>query len=179
MAFWNKWANVLVNPVKAFRNEMYKVDFSVALFHMSMPAVLTAVLSYFSVAGVLELYLAIIFSIAGAATVMLGWLLWSFLVYALSFLAEGKGRFTTQTYLIALYTAPLTILSLLLGFVPFGSFVSAALLLYSFYLLFNVIQAVHGFDTRKSAIIIILSLVLSFFILVTVSTIFSVLITSA
>ncbi|MFQ6009864.1 MAG: YIP1 family protein [Candidatus Aenigmatarchaeota archaeon] len=176
MAFWNQWAGALANPVKEFRKAMYKANLASALFHMMFPALVMGVVTYFASLSIAALNLGVLILIAllSGISVIIGWLLWSAIVFILSKIVDGRGGFVTQSYMMALYTAPLTIVGMLVSMLPLGGILTLVILLYSLYLLFVAVQIVHGFDTRKSVTIVVLSLLLVFFLLITVSTIFRV-----
>jgi hypothetical protein len=72
-------------------------------------------------------------------------------LYLFARLFSGKGNYNSQTHLIALYTAPIMVLSAILNIIPMlGAFVAALLSLYSLYLLTMALKATHGFSTTKA-----------------------------
>ncbi len=75
---------------------------------------------------------------------VIGLLLFSGIIYVFAVLLKGRGTFTTQTYLLSIFWAPLTIISAAAGLVPcLGGMVSGMLFLYSFYPLTLAIASAH------------------------------------
>jgi len=180
MAFWDQWIGIVKNPEAEFGKAIYDASLASALFQMILASVLvgsmSALATYFSVpqelAASLPLFLAASMAMSGLS-VFFGWLLLSFIVLALSRITEGKGSFALQSYLVALFLAPLSVVSALLSFVPFGEFLVFLLFFYNLYLLFLSVKVCHGFDVKKAAIVVVLSLFLIIVLAGVINAIFS------
>jgi hypothetical protein len=180
MAFWDQWIGILKNPEAEFGKAIYDASFASALLQMTLASVIVGLISamttYFSVpqelAASLPLFLAASMAMSGLS-IFFGWLLLSFIVLALSRITEGKGSFALQSYLIALFLAPLSVVSVLLSFIPFGVFLVFLLFFYDLYLLFLSIKVAHGFDVKKAAVVVLLSLLLIVVLAGVINAIFS------
>ena len=73
------------------------------------------------------------------------------LVYLGARLSGGNGDFTTQVYLLSLFTVPLGIVLSLVGLVPFvGVFISFAVSAYGFILNVRAVKVTHGLSTGRA-----------------------------
>jgi hypothetical protein len=99
-----------------------------------------------------------IFTIVG---VLVAFFIENILFYIFAKLLGGKGSFKEQFYLIALFTAPLIVMSIL-GSLPFvGGIIYVLLLLYSLYPLTVAIREAQQISTVKAILVWFIPLVLS------------------
>jgi hypothetical protein len=93
----------------------------------------------------------------------------SLIYFVFSKIFGGTGSFTQQYYLYALFSAPLSLVTLLLFAIPFlGWLIALLLALYSLCLLTLSLKEAHGYETWKAVaswlvpVIIIILIVLAF-----------------
>lgn len=101
----------------------------------------------------------------GAAFSVLGLILGAALYNFLAKLLGGSGNFSRTVYLLGAYSAPLSILSGVLGLIPLVNCLTVPLAGYSFWLSVTSIQAAHRLNGGRSVIVIMIpSLVILMFI---------------
>jgi hypothetical protein len=166
MGFFDVWKDALMKPFATFEKKKKGGNLMEGLKHMVVAGV---------IAGVLAALAATFFSMplattgalgqafAGMAVVgvlistpimaVIGWLIGSIVYFIFAKLLGGKGSYATQSYLLALYSAPVMVLSAVFGLIPVvGSVLGLLLSLYGLYLLTMALKSAHGFDTIKAAL---------------------------
>lgn len=101
---------------------------------------------------------------AAVCTGLFGALIGFYLSNGLNFLVArllgGKGSFTTQVYLISLFTVPLGILTNLLALIPcLGGLLSLVVGIFIFVLMYRAMKVTHGLTPGKTLITILWPLV--------------------
>jgi hypothetical protein len=88
---------------------------------------------------------------------VVGLLVGSAILLAFAKIFGGTGNYTVQTYLVSLFIAPLSVVSALLGWIPwFGWLVSLAVGIYELVLLTMAVKAAHQVSTGRAVLIWIL-----------------------
>lgn len=174
MGFFDVWKDAFLSPVPTFRKMKKKADLVEGFKHVLVAGIIAGILGAIvaAVAGaaVAEMGpLGGLFAGAAIAGVLigtpilavLGWLIGSLVWFVFARLLGGKGSYTAQTYLIALYTAPLIVITAVLNIIPLvGAILGMLVSLYGLYLLTMAIREAHGFDTVKAALSWIIPLVI-------------------
>ncbi len=166
------WKEVLTKPVEAFKKEEKKADLGKGAMHLIIAGVIAGFISG----------LAVLFGITAVGTMggfdsmvmgagvgvfafiasliltpimsVIGWLIGSGIIYVFAMIFKGKGNFTNQSYLLALYGAPLMVINSILGIIPFiGPILAFLVWLYGLYLLTMAIKQVHKVSTGKAVAI--------------------------
>jgi len=163
---FNLWIDSLTKPVATFKKERKNANLSQGALHIAVAGIVTGFLSglyqmlFFSpavgsifpmasgfagVAGFLmTLILTPIFSV-------IAWLIISGILYILALIFGGKGSYTTQSYLYAIYSAPLSIVTTIIALIPFyGMFLSIIPALYGLYLLTMALKEAHKYSTVRA-----------------------------
>ncbi len=97
--------------------------------------------------GLLALGMMVILPLSAIFTLFLT----SAVLFLFSRIYGGRGEFTTQTYLLSIFVAPLNLISTLAGFVPcLGSLVQVGLFFYSLYPLTMALRATHGLAAGRA-----------------------------
>lgn len=172
------WKEVLTNPVKTFAKEEKKADLGKAVMQLIVAGVIAGffgglgALAGLSTAGSLGgmgtgmmgaglgIFAFIAALIVTPIMVVIGWLVISGILYVFAKVFGGKGNFTTQSYLISLYTVPLVIISSVLNLIPIiGGALSFILALYGLYLLTMSLKQAHKVSTGKAVAIWIIPVI--------------------
>ncbi|MFH1473939.1 MAG: YIP1 family protein [Candidatus Aenigmatarchaeota archaeon] len=181
------WKDALLKPEKTFSKEKSKASLTKAMKNIFVAGIIAGVITTIRAFNLTELLSNIILSPIAS---ILGLLLISGLYYIFAKLLGGKGAYTVQTYLISLYTAPLSIIGSLIallvpatptmgeitvGFLaPFIVFFLLALVLflYTLYLLTLALKETHKYTVWRailSWLLVILIMVLVLMALVGVA----------
>jgi hypothetical protein len=171
MAFidFNKWMAVLSKPADTFRKEKGSANLGEGAKHIVVAGIIAgfisgivAALGLTAVGGVTGM------AGLGAATgalafvalliltpimYLIAWLVDSAIMYVFAKLLGGKGGFTQQSYLMALFIAPLMLLMSILSIIPFAGWILVLILgLYSLYLLTLALKEAHGYSTARAVL---------------------------
>ena len=142
------WKNALLNPKKTFKKEKRKADLTLGAKYILIASVIGGVISAilsFNVAS------ALFFIILYPLLSLVGWLINSGIYYVFARLLGGKGNYTKQSYLIALYVAPLSIISSIILSIPtVGVWLSLLVTVYGLYLLTFALKEAHGYSTGRA-----------------------------
>lgn len=169
---FNLWREVLTNPVETFKKHEKKADLGKAAMQLLIAGLIAGFFTGIGAvaglatagsiggvgAGMMGAGMGLLTFIAALVMtpiiVVIGWLIGSGIIYVFAMIFGGKGNFTVQSHLIALYTAPLIIVSAILGLIPIlGGVLSLLLGLYSLYLLTMALKQVHKVSTGKAVAI--------------------------
>ncbi|MEM5804517.1 MAG: YIP1 family protein [Candidatus Aenigmatarchaeota archaeon] len=169
MSIFDRWIGLVKNPEAELSRAAYDAGFASAVAQMAVASVFVGAVAgastYFSVpqelASSAALFAGIVMAMS-CASVFVGWLLLSFMALALSRIVEGRGSFAVQSYLMAFFLLPLSLVSVLVKLLPFGIFAVMLLTVYGAYLMFLSIKVAHGFDAKKAAVVALLLLLLLF-----------------
>lgn len=162
------WKSVLTNPKKTFKAQAKKADYVEAVKHVGVAGIIQGILTGIfitlglsavggllgygalgtSLGGLSIIGLAIFVPIMAAITLFIG----SGIFYIIARILGGKGSYQTQTYLIAIYMAPLGIIGVL-AMIPFvGILVSLGVTIYMLYLLTLALKETHKFTTGRAVL---------------------------
>ena len=145
------WKQALLEPQKLFVKEIRNANLEEATKMIAAAGLFFAILySILSpLAGVDYVTVIIGFPIIS----IIGWLISSAIYYLFARLLSGRGTYTQQSYLIALYQVPLVIIISISSLIPIvGSIVSILLSLYSLYLLTVAMRVAHRFSTGRAVL---------------------------
>ncbi len=164
------WTKVLTKPRETFRIQARKADYAAAVKHIGVAGIIQGVLTGLlltlglSAAGSLvgaqygmfgaSLGLLSIIGLAIFVPIMaiIGLFIGSGIFYIVARVLGGNGSYQTQTYLMAIYMAPLNLIGIL-AMIPFvGILVSLAVAIYSLYLLTLALKETHKFTTGKAVL---------------------------
>lgn len=151
------WLDALIYPKETFRAEKERASLGEAIKNVGVAGLIGGVIRGLFVGlevafgGVTFLIIALILGIIILPIVcIIVFLLCSLIYFIFANILGSKGNFTTQTYLISLFTAPLIILSLL-EFIPsVGWVLGILIILYSLYPLTIALRESHGFSTARA-----------------------------
>ncbi len=162
---FNLWIDSLTKPVATFKKERKNANISQGALHIAAAGIVTGFIS-----GLYQM----IFGILGAASAsaglggvtvflmtliltpifsVIGWLIVSGIIYIFALLFGGKGNYKTQSYLYAIYSAPLSIVTTIIALIPFfGMFIAIIPMLYGLYLLTMALKEAHKYTTGKAVL---------------------------
>lgn len=175
MGFFDVWKDALLKPFATFEKMKKGANLMDGLKHLVVAGVIAGVItaivglaagalvggSMGSLVGGFGLLAIIVTPIV----LVIGWLIDSVILFIFAKLLGGKGTFTTQSYLLALYLAPIVVIITILGLIPLaGALLNLLVGLWSLYLLTMALKSAHGFDTLKAALTWIIPIVLVFII---------------
>jgi hypothetical protein len=154
---FEKYIQVLRNPKAVFEREKNKTNLMEDIKLIGIAGIISGILVAISVytinspapgmSDVIGIGSIVIVPIRA----ILGLLILSGITYIFARLFGGKGGYNSQTHLMALYTAPIIVLTTILSLIPtVGPFISVLIALYSIYLLILVLKTVHKFSTLKA-----------------------------
>ena len=171
--YFEIWKAALLTPAKTFKAQSRKADLTEGAKHVGLAGLIAGIIAGL---GVLLLGTAIdaaaglgaSVGVAGFITsvivtpimMIISWLIGSGIYYIFAMILGGRGNFTTQSYLIALYTAPIAIITAVLGLIPLVGILNLLVFIYSLYLLTLALKETHRFTTIKAALTWIIPLVL-------------------
>ena len=90
----------------------------------------------------------------------IGFLISSLIYFAVAKLLGGEGTFEEQTYLLATFTAPLTIISGVINLVPvLGACVSLFVYIYQLVLSYFALKVAHNFTTGQAVAAVLIPIV--------------------
>jgi hypothetical protein len=164
MAFFDMWKDVIMQPKKAFA-QMKRPDMAQAAIHIVVAGVIAGVVAAIAAvigggaqAGAFGALLGGAVGFLAIITVpillLIGWMIISVVLLIFAKLLGGKGDFGKHSYMIAMYIAPLFVISTIVGIIPMvGSLLSGLVSLYGLYLLTLAMMYAHGFDMVKAALV--------------------------
>jgi hypothetical protein len=192
MGMFETWINALKMPADTFRKETNKggiADGAKNLLIAGLIAGFITGIGIFLIPGVADVLsllggfgagigaMAFIAALIGMPIMLIiQWFIIGIIYYIFAKIFGGKGTYTNQIYLMALYMAPIAIIQAILAliYVPVGSFTVGAILgwivsLYALYPLTMALKEAHAYDTMKAVatwlvpLVIILVLALTMF----------------
>jgi len=163
---FNLWIDSLTKPVPTFKKQKKKAKLGEGALHIAVAGLITgfitglynmffgsAIASQFSpfaspFVGPIAFLASLILT---PILVVIGWLIVSGILYIFALLLGGKGSYTTQSYLYAIYSAPLSIVSSILMLIPFaGPFLAFIVMIYGLYLLTMALKEAHNYTTGRA-----------------------------
>lgn len=163
MELLDKWVSALTKPGKTFKKEAKKKHtISQGAMHILVAGIVSSILWAFilnSLMGPLLPFSGIAFGVfmlvLGVLGALVNWIIFSGVMYVFAMIFSGKGSFTQQSYLLALYTAPLGIVTAIVGFALLAGVAGAiiffilyvVIVIYSLYLLTLALRTVHRYST--------------------------------
>jgi hypothetical protein len=144
----NLWKNVLMNPKKTFKKEKKKSNLGLGAYYIVIAGIIGGIISAIvSLNWVSALFFIFFYPLLS----FVGWLINSGIYYVFARLLGGKGNYTKQSYLIALYVAPLSIITAIILLIPtFGVWLSLLVTVYSLYLLTFALKEAHSYSTGRA-----------------------------
>jgi hypothetical protein len=89
------------------------------------------------------------------------WLFGSGVNYVFARLLGGKGNYTAQSYLIALYSAPFSIITVVIMLIPWvGIWLAVLFSIYGLYLLTLALKETHGYSTGRAVLTWLLPMII-------------------
>lgn len=172
------WKEVLTEPIKTFKKQEKKADLTEAVKQLVIAGLIAGFISGLAAltgltalgttgnlgtsmmgAGV-GIFVFIVVLIGTPIVLLIGWLVVSAVIYLFAKIFNGKGNFTKQSYLIALFWAPLAIVTTVIGIIPFiGAIIAFLVGLYGLYLLTLALKQAHKVSTAKAVAIWIFPMV--------------------
>ncbi|MBI4896210.1 MAG: YIP1 family protein [Candidatus Aenigmarchaeota archaeon] len=159
MIDFNLWKKVLTSPVDAFKKAGTLSD---GLMHIVVAGLISGFISGLAVMlGFSKAGLSTGLGIAGFVGALIGTpimfvigtLIVSVILLVFAKLLSGKGDYGTQTYCLALYGAPLSIILTIAGLIPIiGALLSALVALYSLYLLTIALRQTHQYTIARAVL---------------------------
>jgi len=171
MGIFDLWRDVLTKPAKTFKRMKNKGGLREGAKYLVVAGVIAAMLELgFAVLQgtwvaeplglvVIAVLLALIFS---PILVLLWWLIFSGILLLFAKLLGGKGKYATQSWLIALYSAPVLVIGAVLGLIPFVSSIADKLLwAYGVVLLGIALRETHGYNNVRTVLTLLLPFLLA------------------
>lgn len=165
----NLWKEVLTNPAETFKKEEKNVNLTEGVKQLIVAGVIAGVFYGISAAFALNsasmLMMGKPMMEAGAMgfigaligtpiATLIGWFIFSAILYVIAKLLNGKGTFDTHMYLIALLYSPIVIIQGVLSVIPIvGAALGILVSLYGLYLLTIAIKQAHKVSTEKAVVI--------------------------
>jgi len=178
------WKKALTKPAKTFKQQRKKASLGEGAKHMLVAGIIAGIIMAIllwggisllssmttmtsSQLGTARIIAAITVLIFAPIAAVIGWLIQSGIIHVISLLLGGKeGTFTLQSYLIAIYSAPIMIISYVLSWIPFIGWTIAILLaIYSLYLLTLLLKEVHKFSTGRAVLVWLIPIIIMLIIL--------------
>lgn len=181
---FNLWIDSLTKSVPTFKKEKKKVNLGEGALHMAIAGLITGFITglYQMVIGsaitsqLFPMASGFVGVAAFLATLILtpiwfviSWLIVSGILYIFALLFGGKGNYTTQSYLYAIYNAPLSIITTILALIPFvGPFLVFIVMLYGLYLLTMALKIAHNYTTGRAVLTWLAPVLIIVVVLVTI-----------
>jgi len=163
------WKNAVMNPKETFVKEKANASVGIGILYYFIAFLISGLL------GMLGLFINIgtAITVTGAGVVIGAAIVGSILtiigqgiLFIIAKLLGGKGTIIQQYYLVALYAAPLTILSSVISLIPLVGLLSLLIGLYELYLLLLVLTEVHQYGMGKAALTVFLPAIIILILLV-------------
>lgn len=164
--YFEKWRDALTKPKETFRKERKNASLKEAAKHIGLAGLIAGAISAaitlltlssaaFSI--IYALFLLILTPISSILSLIIG----SSILYLLAKLFGGKGDYSTQTYLLSLYQAPMLLLTTMVAFIPLaGAVINIAIAVYSLYLLTLALKETHNYSTGRAVATWLLSMII-------------------
>lgn len=165
---FNLWIDSLTKPVLTFKKEIKNANLGEGALHMAVAGVVTGFITglYQMMFGstITAQYFPMATGFIGAAAFILSliltpiiniivWLILSGILYIFAMIFGGKGDYKTQSYLYAIYSAPLGIISSIIILIPLiGPFLILLVWIYGLYLLTMALKEAHKYTTGKAVL---------------------------
>jgi len=173
------WKEVLTEPIKTFKKQEKKSDLGEAVKQLVIAGLIAGFISGLAAftgltaigatgnlgtgmmgAGV-GIFTFIAVLIGTPIVLLISWLIGSAIIYVFAKIFNGKGDFTKQSYLIALFWAPLVVVTTVIGIIPFiGAILGCLLWLYGLYLLTLALKQAHKVSTARAVAIWIFPMII-------------------
>lgn len=172
---FNLWVESITNPIQTFKKEKKKADLVQGMIHIALAGLVTGVIKglydfmigsviggvlgpmfgqfpiggFMGAVGAISLVLSIIFTPIFSVII---WLIVSGILYIFAMLFGGKGDYKTQSYLYAIYSAPLSIIITVISIIPIIGILAIIPWLYGLYLLTMALKEAHGYTMGKAVL---------------------------
>jgi hypothetical protein len=142
------WKNVLLSPKKTFKKEKKKSNLGLGAKYILIAGAITGIIvGIVSLNPIILLTSIILYPLIN----LLSWLIGSGINFVFARILGGKGDYMKQSYLIALYSAPLSIISTIIFIIPtVGIWLSFLIAIYGFYLLTFALKEAHSYSTGRA-----------------------------
>lgn len=169
---FNLWKDILTKPVETFKKEERNADWGKAVIHLIIAGVIAGFLTGLAVmagltavTGMGGMGAGMIGAGIGAAAFLvsiivtplvavIAWIIVSGILYVFAMIFGAKGDFKNQSYLIALYLAPILVINTIFSLIPIiGPILGFLVMLYGLYLLTMALKQVHKVSTGKAVAI--------------------------
>ncbi len=147
----NIWLGALIHPAETFRAEKERASVGDALNNVAVAGLIVSVvfgLLFWSPFGLFGLAIGIILP---PIFITLSFLFESLAFFITAKILGGKGDFSTQTYLMSLFTTPLVVLSLV-RLIPNGWILYLPIALYCLQPLTLALRESHGFSIIRAVL---------------------------
>lgn len=185
------WKEVLTKPIETFKKQEKNADLGEAVKQLVIAGLIAGFISGLAAfagltavgatgnlgtsmmgAGV-GIFAFIAVLIVTPIVLLIGWLIGSAIIYVFAKIFNGKGDFTKQSYLIALFWAPLVIVTTVIGIIPFiGAILGFLVGLYGLYLLTLALKQAHKVSTARAVAIWIVPIVISILLVMVLASAF-------
>ena len=169
------WKDVLLNPRQTFKKEKKKANLGSAVKQVLIAGIIAGIISGLAEFSSESLTTLVSTPIAAIIGLIFG----SGFYYLFARLFGGKGNYREQTYLIAIYSAPLSIISSIVSSILIISALADSLLLmipfllvslgifaYSVYLLTLIFKEAHGLSTGRAILTWLIPLIIMVVIII-------------
>lgn len=165
---FNLWIESLTKPVSTFKKERKRANLSEGALHIAVAGIVTGfimgLIKMVFGSAVVGQYFPMASGLVGAAAFLatliltpivsvISWLIMSGILYIFALIFGGKGDYKTQSYLYAIYNAPLSIITTILILIPIiGPFLAFIIVIYGLYLLTMALKETHRYTTGRAVL---------------------------
>ena len=152
------WKKALVKPKETFKKERKKANLGLGAKYILVAGAITGFILGISS---LNLVTALLFIIVYPLMSVASWLFGSGVNYIFARLLGGNGDYTTQSYLVALYAAPFSIITVVIMLIPVvGVWLTFLVSLYGLYLLTLALKETHKYSTGRAVLTWLLPMII-------------------
>ncbi|MBN2203212.1 MAG: YIP1 family protein [Candidatus Aenigmarchaeota archaeon] len=165
------WKEVLTKPKETFKKERKNASLGNAAKNFFVASIISALMVLVSsytnpemsvLPEFWEYMIVLLIPISVLASFAM-----SGIYYVIARLLDGKGNYATQTWLMSVYTVPITLISSLITLIPYVDLLSIFVGLYSLYLLTLSFKETHKFNTGRA----IMTWIIPFMLIIVVAAI--------
>ena len=163
MEFFQKWFQALIHPKETFTKEEDNASLGRVILHVGIAGFIGGLVYIITtdLPFLLKLIYLILVPIFSIIFCMIG-----SAIYLLSAkLLGGKGYYITQTYLFALYSAPLAVIMSIIAAISFAvpivNLLNVLVGIYGLYLLILALKEIHNYSTSRAIVTWIVSTIIA------------------
>jgi len=168
MGIFDLWIDVLTKPAKTFKRMKGKGGLREGAMYLIVASIIAAALEVgplladgtWAAEPPVALAVGIVLMVLVLSPLMMlfRWLVVSGIFLLFSRLLGGKGKYAMQSWLIALYSAPVLVIGAVLGLIPFVSgIVDKILWAYGIILLAIALRETHGLTNKRVTLLFLIS----------------------